>query len=225
MEENMNIDNARILLQSTQRVRTLWAGAISRDFVCAVALNAAIWTYLLKGYVESFSANPTEAFSYLVIAAGLSSLILGLWRVFTRHMYDRIAGLYPDLLMCEQSLGVESNLGTAAYLRKKIPRLSRILLGKELNPSQKSEAVGFLVKKKSMGRLSHVVIDIIVIAVIIGMFVLCLSIYSRIWLSLAIASIIATILGFLLLVFSILSFQRYPSHAVITAAIAKYEEE
>ncbi|MGD8776111.1 MAG: hypothetical protein PVF76_13425 [Syntrophobacterales bacterium] len=221
----MNSDNARVLLQSTQSVRTLWAGAISRDFVYAVALNAAIWTYFLKGYVESFPTNPSEAFTYLAVAAGLSSLILGLWRVFTRHTYDRIAGLYPDLLVCEQSLEVEPNQGTAGYLRRAIPRLSRILSGEELNSNQKSEAVSFLVRKKSMGRRSHIVIDIIVLAVIIGMFVLCVSIYSKIQLSLAIGSIIATIMGFLLLLFSMLSFQRYPSQAVITAAIAKYEED
>jgi hypothetical protein len=225
MEDSMNNDNARVLLQSTQSVRTLWAGAISRDFVYAVALNAAIWTYFLKGYVESFPTNPSEAFTYLAVAAGLSSLILGLWRVFTRHTYDRIAGLYPDLLVCEQSLEVEPNQGTAGYLRRAIPRLSRILSGEELNSNQKSEAVSFLVRKKSMGRRSHIVIDIIVLAVIIGMFVLCVSIYSKIQLSLAIGSIIATIMGFLLLLFSMLSFQRYPSQAVITAAIAKYEED
>ena len=221
----MNIDNARVLLQSTQSVRTLWAGAISRDFVYAVALIAAIWTYFLKGYVESFSTNPSVAFSYLAVAAGLSSLILGLWRVFTRHTYDRIAGLYPDLLVCEQILGLEPNQGTAGYLRRTIPRLSRILLGEELSPNQKSEAVAFLVRKKSMGRLSHLVIDIIVIAIIIAMFVLCVSIYSKIQLPLAVGSIIAIILGLLLLVFSMLSFQRYPSQALITAAISKYEED
>jgi hypothetical protein len=49
--------------------------------------------------------------------------------------------------------------------------------------------------------------------------------YSKIQFSLAIGSIIATLLGFLLFVFSMLSFQRYPSQAVITEAIAKYEEE
>ncbi len=76
-----------------------------------------------------------------------------------------------------------------------------------------------------MGRLSHIVIDITVLAVIVGMFVLLISMYSKIQLSLAIASVLATILGFLLLVFSMLSFQRYPSQTVITAAIAKYEEE
>lgn len=221
----MNSDDARVLLQSTQRVRTLWAGTISRDFVYAVALNAAIWTYFLKAYVESFSTSPNQGFSYLAVAAGLSSLVLGLWRVFSRYTYDRIAGLYPDLLVCEQSLGIESNQGTAGYLRRAIPRLSRILSGEELNPNQKSEAVSFLVRKKSMGRLSHIVIDITVLAVIAGMFVLLVSMYSKIELSLAIGSIISTILGFLLLVFSMLSFQRYPSHSVITAAIAKYEED
>ena len=221
----MNSDNARVLLQSTQRVRTLWAGAISRDFVYAVALNAAIWTYFLKAYVESLSSNPSQGFSYLAVAAGLSSLVLGLWRVFTSRTYDNIAGLYPDLLLCEQSLGVQTNQGTAGYLKRTIPRLSRILSGEELNSNQKSEAVSYLVRKKSMGRLSHIVIDILVIAVIVGMFVLCVSMYSRIQLSIAIGSIIATILGFLLLFFSMLSFQRYPSQAVITAAIAKYEEE
>ena len=94
-----------------------------------------------------------------------------------------------------------------------------------MSPKQKSEAMSFLVRKKSMGRFSHIVIDIIMLAVIIGMFVLCVSLYYKIQLSLAISSIIATILGFLLLLFSMLSFQRYPSQAVISEAITKYEEE
>lgn len=220
----MNSDDARALHQSTQRLRTLWAGVISRDFICIIAIIAGIWTYFLKAYVESITTNPGHSISYLAVAAGLSSLLLGLWRVFTQHIYDRVAGLYPDLLLCEQSLGVETNQGTAGYLRRTIPRLGRILSGEELNPNQKSEAVSFLVRKKSMGRLSHIVIDITVLAVIVGMFVLLVSMYSKIQLSLAIASVISTIVGFLLLVFSMFSFQRYPSQAVITAAIAKYEE-
>jgi hypothetical protein len=225
LEDFMNSDDARVLLQSTQSVRTLWAGAISRDFVYAVALNAAIWTYFLKAYVDSLSTSPNQGFSYLAVAAGLSSLILGLWRVFTRHTYDHIAGLYPDLLTFELTLGVESNQGTAGYLKRTIPRLNRILSGEQLSPNQKRSAISYLNSKKSMGRFSHIVIDLIVIAFIIGMFVLCVSIYPKIQLFLAIGSIIATILGFLLLVFSMLSFQRYPSRAVITAAIAEYEED
>ena len=76
-----------------------------------------------------------------------------------------------------------------------------------------------------MGRRSHIVIDIIAIAVIIGMFVLCISMYSQLKLSIAIGSLISTILGFLLLIFCMLAFQRYPSQGMINEAIAKYGEE
>ena len=221
----MNRDDARVLLQSTQRVRTLWAGAISHDFVYAVALNAAIWTYFLQAYVESFSTNPNQGFSYLAVAAGLSSLILGLWRVFTSHTYGRIVGLYPDLLVCERHLGVQTNLGTAGYLVRAIPRLHRILAETSLNHKQQGEAISFLVKKKSMGRRSHIVIDVIALALIIGMFVLCVSIYSQLELSIAIGSLISTILGFLLLICCLLAFQRYPSQGIISEAITKYGEE
>jgi hypothetical protein len=225
MEVKMNSDDARVLLQSTQRLRTLWAGAIISYFVYTIALNAAIWTYFLKGYVESLTTAPGYGFSYLAVAAGLSSVILGLWRVFTRHMNDRIAGLYPDLLICEQRLGVEYEHGTAGYLVRTIPRLHRIFTGRELSPKQQGDAISFLVKKKSMGRLSHIVTDIVVLATIICMFVICVSMYPRIHLSVAIGSVIATILGFLLLIFGLLSFQRYPSQASVTAAIDKYNEE
>ena len=221
----MTTDDARVLLQSTQRLRTLWTSVISRDFVYAVAVNAAIWTYFLKAYVESSSTNPTDAFSYLAVAAGLSSLLLGLWRVFSRHTYDRIAGLYPDLLVFETHLGVEPERGTAGYLVRTIPRLYRVLVGGELNPGQKGEAISFLVKEKSLGRLSHLVIDMIVIAFVIAMFGLCVSVHSKLQLSVAIGSVLATIVGFLLVICGILSFQRYPSQAIITETMNKYAEE
>jgi hypothetical protein len=225
MEETMNNDDARALLQSTQRLRTLWAGVIARDFVFAIAINAAIWAYFLKGYVESFPANASHGFSYLAVAAGLSSVILGLWRVLTSHIYDRIAGLYPDLLICEQRLGAESNQGTAAYLVRTIPRLHRILTENALNPNQQANAISFLVRNKNMGRRSHIVLNIGVLAFIIGMFVLCISMYPKLQFSVAIGSLMATILGFLLLVFGLLSFQRYPSRSIVNKAIAKYGQE
>ena len=189
----MTTEDARALLQSTQQLRTLWAGVVSRDFVYAVVVNAAIWTYFLKAYVDSSATNPTDAFSYLAVAAGLSSLVLGLWRVFTRHTYDRIAGLYPDLLIFEKHLGVEPERGTAGYLVRAIPRLYRVLVAAELNPGQKGEAVSFLVREKSLGRLSHLVIDMIVIAFVIGMFGLCVSVHSKLQLAVAIGSLIAIV--------------------------------
>ncbi len=221
----MNTEDARVLLQSTQRLRTVWTAVISRDFMYAIVIIAAIWMYFLKAYVEAVATNLGHGFSYLAVAAGLSSLLLGLWRVFTRHVHERIAGLYPDLLFCEQHLGVETNKGTAAHLVRTIPRLHRVLTDDVLNPKQQGEAISFLVRKKSMGRRSHIVMDIIALAVVVGMFVLCISMYPKLQLSIAIGSLIATITGFLLLICCMLAFQRYPSQAAINTAIAKYAEE
>jgi hypothetical protein len=106
-----------------------------------------------------------------------------------------------------------------------IPRLTRVLNGDALNSKQQGEAISFLVKNKSMGRRSHIVIDITVLAVIIGMFVLCITVYPKLQVSLAIGSLIANILGFLLLICCMLAFQRYPSQAVISEAINKYGED
>jgi hypothetical protein len=221
----MKDDDARALLQSTQNLRALWQGVISLDYLFALAINAAIWTYLLRAFIESFSTGSNQGFSYLAVATGLSSLVLGLWRLHTRYLYNRIAGLYPDLMLCEKILGIEPDRGTAAYLVSVIPRLRRMLSGEELNPRQKGEAISYLVAEKSMGRLSHLVIDIIVLGLIIILFGLCISVHSNLQFTLAIGSLMATIIGFLLVLCGIFAFQRYPSQSIITAAIRQYGEK
>ena len=221
----MKDDDARVLLQSTQNVRALWQGVISLDYLFALAINAAIWTYLLRAFIESFSTGSNQGFSYLAAAAALSSFVLGLWRLHTRYLYNHIAGLYPDLMLCEEVLGIEPDRGTAAYLVNIIPRLRRMLSGDELNPRQKGKAISYLVAGKRMGRLSHLVIDIIVLGIIIGLFGLCISVHSNLQLPLAIGSLTATIIGFFLVLCGIFGFQRYPSQASITAAIRQYGEK
>lgn len=220
----MKDDDARALLQSTQNLRAFWEGIISLDYFFALAINVAIWTYLLRAFIESFSTGSNQGFSYLAVATGLSSLVLGLWRLHTRYLYNRIAGLYPDLLLCEKILGIESDQGTAAYLVSTIPRLRRILSGEELNLPQKVKAISFLAADRSMGRLSHMVIDIIVLGIIISLFGLCISLYSNLPFPLTIGSLMATIIGFLLVLCSIFAFQRYPSQSIITAALRKCGE-
>lgn len=221
----MKSDDARALLQSTQNLRTLWASVISRNFVCAVALNAAIWSYFLKAYIESSSSSPANGLPYLAVAAGLTSILLGWWRLYNHYIYNHIASLYPDLLLCEKILGIEPDRGTAGHLVRTIPRLRRILTEKELNPDQKGEAIAFLAAKKSLGRSSHIVLDIIVLGIITLMFVLCISVHAKLQFPLAIGTLIATIIGFLLIVYGIFTFQRYPPQAIITLAITKYGEE
>jgi len=221
----MKDDDARVLLTSSQNLRVLWQGVISLDYLFALAINAAIWTYLLRAFIESSSTGSNQGFSYLAAAAGLSSLVLGLWRLHTRYLYNRIAGLYPDLMLCEIVLGIEPDRGTAAYLVSTIPRLRRMLSGDELNPRQKGEAISYLVAGNSMGRLSHLVIDIIVLGIIISLFGLSISVHSNLQLPQAIGSLTAIIIGFFLVLCGIFAFQRYPSQSSITAAIRQYGEK
>jgi hydrogenase-4 membrane subunit HyfE len=221
----MNSDEARSFFQSSQQMMVLWAGVIAKSFVFTIVFIAAVWSYFLKAYIESVSTGSAHGLSYLAVAAGLTSILLGLWRVYTRYIYNRLAGLYPDLLHCEKILGIEPYRGTAGDLQKRIPRLRRILGETELNPDQKQEAISFLVETKRLGRRSHLVIDFIMVVIIIIMFVLCISVHAKIQLPLAIGTIIATIVGFLLVLCGIFTFQRYPSQSTIATAITKYQEE
>ena len=221
----MTSDEVRSFLQSTHQMRALWTGIISRNFVFTIAFIVAIWSYFLKAYIESGSNGLANGLSFLAVAAGLTSIMLGLWRLYTRYIYCHIAGLYPDLLYCEKILGIEPHRGTAGYLQRSIPILRQILGEKHLNSDQKQEVIVFLVDRKSLGRKSHIVLDFIVIAFIITMFVLCIGVHANIQLPLAIGTIIATIVGFLLVLCGIFAFQRYPSQSIIKTAITEYGEE
>lgn len=221
----MNREEAHSFFQSSQRMTTLWTGVIAKHVVFIIVLIAAFWSYFLKAYIESVAINSAQGFSYLAVAAGLTSILLGLWRVYSRYIYNSLAGLYPDLLHCEKILGIEPYRGTGGELQKCIPRLRRILGDNELNPDQKQEAISFLVETKRLGQRSHLVIDFIIIVIIITMFVLCISVHAKIQLPLAIGTIMATIGGFLLVLCGIFTFQRYPSQSTIATTITKYQEE
>jgi hypothetical protein len=225
MEEMMNSDEASSFFQSSQQMTVLWSGVYSKSFVFTIAFIVAVWSYFLKAYIESASNSSGHDLSYLAVAAGFTSILLGLWRLYTHYIYNHLAGLYPDLLYCEKILGIEPYRGTAGYLQKCIPRLRQILGKSELNPNQKQKAISFLVETKRLGQRSHLVINFIMVVIIITMFVLCISVHAKIQLPLAIGTIIATIIGFLLVLCGIFTFQRYPSRSTIATAITKYQEE
>ena len=93
----MDRDNAGALLQSTQQLRTHWSGVITSHFGYAIIINAAIWSYMLKAYVDSLSVQSVEGLTYIALAAALSAILLGLWRLYTHSIDNHIAGLYRQL--------------------------------------------------------------------------------------------------------------------------------
>lgn len=104
----INPDNARALLTSTQQLRTDWSSVITSHLGIAITVNIALWAYFLKSYVEV----PLDT-QCLLIVSGISSLLLGLWRFYTRYIDNHLAALYPELLQYEGILGVPAEKGTS----------------------------------------------------------------------------------------------------------------
>ena len=95
----------------------------------AITLILGIWTFLLKGFIDySPMLHPTNsalnngattqpfAFSYVILAAGLSSVVMALWRWYVQYLSDEISKIYPEIAMYEQTLGMPSNMGVIRYL-------------------------------------------------------------------------------------------------------------
>ncbi|MFC1955298.1 hypothetical protein ACFLWZ_01995 [Chloroflexota bacterium] len=218
----MESDDARTLLLSIQQLRRHWAGVITSHFGYAIIINAAIWSYLLKAYVDSLSVQSIEGLSYVALAAALSAILLGLWRLYTHSIDNHIAGLYPDFLLCEGVLGIRYPHGTGGYLIGAVPKVCKIFSSHKLKPDQEEvEVIVYLVEKKKIGRRSHFSIDVVVCLIIIGMFVLCLNLLEKVQLSIVIGCLVATVIGFVLVVCCLLCFQMNPTDEHIQNAIQK----
>lgn len=225
MQERMNSDDARAFLQSTQELRTHWSGVITTHLGYAVVVNAAIWSYFLKSYIDSLASGSQAQPSYVVLAAALSALLLGLWRLYTHHVDNHIAGLYPDFLLCEAALSVGPGHGTSGYLMRAVPRVDLILSNEGLTPKQKMEGISTLVKSRRIGRRGHLSMDVLVLVTVLGMLAAGLSLLSELSCYVAIGCIVGISIGLLLVLFGLFLYQRNPSEKFIKQILSKLERK
>jgi hypothetical protein len=212
----MERDDVRALLQSTQALRTHWSGIIITYVGYAIVVNVAIWSYFLKAYMDSIAAPSGSQPLYLGVAAAISSTLLGLWRLYTRHVDDHIAGLYPDFLLYEAKLSVPPTHQTSGYLVKAVRNVKCILLDEDLTPEQKLDAIRTLVKSKRIGRRGHLWFDLFVVAAILAMFGGSLyALRSDLCSLSAIGCFSGIAFGLLLTLFEFFFYQREPSKKFI----------
>jgi hypothetical protein len=171
-------ENARTLLSIAEQRRQHWANAIDVATGLAVTVNIAIWTFFIKEFLDNTSLINNEtsqpfAFSYIIFAAGLSALVLGVWRYYVHEHDNAIANVYPDILFYEQILNVPHDMGIRKYLSEGNSNFQTYLLG--LCPEQELEAVKNLVKTKSIGRRGHLkwnlwvfFFDVVFVGLIVG---------------------------------------------------------
>jgi len=137
----------------------------------------------LKGFLDSTVNSASNngntqpfGFSYIIVAAGLSCVVLAGWRWYVRYLDNYISKLYPEIMLYEQVLGMPFDAGIAGYLSSQktiadvLPTLYR---------HQRQQLVKQLVKDRRVGRRGHLVFDVIVL-VFISLFILLalIDIYS-----------------------------------------------
>lgn len=215
---------AGVLLQSTQQLRTHWSSVITTHIGYTLMVNVAIWSYFLKSYIDSFTGSSEAYPLYIVLAAALSSMTLGMWRLYAHYIDNHIAGLYPDFILYESILAVPFNRGTSGYLTRAVPILDSILSDNNLTTEQKSEGISTLVKSKRIGRRGHLTIDVLTLVVLIGMFAVSLSLQSELQSSLAIACFAGIYIGLLFTLLGLFFYQKNPSKRFIKDILSELKK-
>lgn len=214
MQDDIDTDNTKALLQSAQQLRIHWSGFIPAFTGYTIIITIGIWSFFLKSYVDNISNQFGSI--YILLASALSALVLGFWRFYAHHLDHHIAGLYPELLYYEGKLSIPAEYGTMGYLiREKIPFLENILSDKNLTLEQKSQGIKELVERKRIGNRGqkfhdYPILLILFIFFIINIFIL-ISDLGSYKITGAVITIIGFIMGGIFLYKAMWCFQRDPS--------------
>jgi hypothetical protein len=184
-----NPTNARTLLTLREQQRQHWSTLIGALNGLAMTLVLGIWSLFTKEFLDhtsiltQVSSSPTDhafAFSYIVLAAGLSSIVLAFWRWYVRYLDNSIVKLYPEIMTYEQILGASSDTGMENYLsNEKV--VKNTLSG--LSKDQKQELVKRFVRDKRIGRRGHLAFDIVVfILIFFSLMIAIINILNLAWL-------------------------------------------
>jgi len=178
----INLDTAGKMLNIVESRRQHRANIIVALNGLAITLIVAIWVFFLKGFVDysslNFSTNSPSsndmiinqgfAFSYVVLAAGISSTVLALWRWYVKDLDYGISRIYPEIAMFELNLGIPSNTGIINELSANAKIKNAM---EKLFKEEKIELIKKLVDIKRIGRRGHLTFEIGVF-VLIGAFII-----------------------------------------------------
>lgn len=170
----LSAENAGRLLEIVEQRRQHLSSMIHNLNWLAVTLISGVWTFFITGFLEhSPFVNPNInvedahpfTFSYIIMAAGISSLILMLWRLYSRYLDSQISELYPEILKYERILGVSKTEGVAHYLARSNKNIENAL--DRLDENKHLEFITQLVRDRHVGRRGTLFIDKLVIVAFI----------------------------------------------------------
>lgn len=198
-------EDARAQLASLQQLRTHWSGVITSHLGLALTINIGVITYFLKAYIDS-TISGLPQYTLLFSLSALTSIILGLWRLYTHYIDNSIANLYPDFLKCEYTIGLSNKEGTMNYLKRELSNTEKILDSEKLTFKEKLDFISELIKIKRIGTRGHLPIDLFSLSIQIVLMSM------AIWLGfdkMKTIDCILTMISFLGILFTVLGVIRY----------------
>lgn len=168
------VENTRSLVSIVEQRRQHLSSTIHNLNWITVTVVTGVWSFFLSRFLDhSAFINPNIpvddaelfAFSYIMLDAGISSLILVLWRIYARYLDCQMSEVYPEIMKYEKRLGVSEADGMGNYLAGSNNILKRVL--PTLGESQQLELVGQLVRDRHIGRRGQLFIDWLVIIAIV----------------------------------------------------------
>ena len=154
-------DTIPAMLNSSQQQRLHWSAMITTLMGFVIVLNGGLWTYFVIEYIKVVGAQPT----LIIVPSVVSSITLGLWRIYTRYLDTEIVSLYPEIIFYEASLSVPRDFGLSGYLIRKVSPVSTIICSR-YSPMNKARVIRNLVKAKRIGNRGHARIDQITLSFI-----------------------------------------------------------
>lgn len=168
------VENARSLISIVEQRRQHLSSNIHNLNWLAITVVVGIWSFFLTRFLEhSPFVNPNItvdqvepfAFSYIMVAAGISSFILVLWRIYAKYLDYHISIIYPEIMKYEKCLDVSEADGITNYLTESNSVLKRTL--PTLCGIQQIELVKQLVRDRHIGRRGHLVVDWLVVSAVV----------------------------------------------------------
>lgn len=243
-------ENARRLLGIAEQRREHLSTLITALNGLAVTVVVGIWTFSLKSFLDTSSflnpeISPADsqafAFSYVIAAAGVSAIVLALWRLYVRYIDNEIANMYPEMMRYEQILGVDIDAGIHRYISRQ--RSIREVFP-NLCPGQRQRLVAQLVEDKRIGRRGHGVIDAIVFVTLFFFIVailgdVCVQLSNQtlskmVWLSQILGNpllglkwvgYVLTATGLVVCIWVFLHFQRNPKRVYVNRVVGRIRKE
>lgn len=149
-------ERAKVLLPIREGLRRHWSNYINNLLNFQIAIQVGIWSFFGKsivGALETSSGQANlQAYQYFVIAASISSIAIGVWRIYARHIEDQSTKLYPEILLYELQLGVEPPDGISQYLPEDIVAALKKHY-RRATPQRCANALRKLAKKRRLGSL------------------------------------------------------------------------